>query len=488
MRKTRKADPHPITAERVRYHLARWIWVPILAALAELVFPLGNGTTGSLAEVTGLLLEDTLILGVFWVLLYYYRRETYREPRQVAVIVGLFVLTVAGAGIVARAAPDHPELVPLPFFAMILTVLFNGRVSMIGAMIVSALIGVQPVWHSGPALFVCLAGGITAALSVRTLRRRTHLYLAVLITAVGYLAAAVTVGLAGQWSLSDVGSHTLLGAANALVSASLTILLLPVVEALTSVTTDLTLLELSDPGRPLLRRLSLEAPGTYAHSIAMANLVEAACDAIGANGLLGRVGCYYHDVGKLGNPQYFVENQMRGTNPHDRITPTQSVKIIRQHVIDGVRLGQDARLPEIVAAFIPEHHGTSEITYFLDKAKRQHEVIVNPADFRYPGPRPRSVETAVAMLADSIEAALRVLDDLTPKKIADAIHHITRGKIEAGQLDEAPITLQQLDDVKTEFVRVLSGMYHNRIDYPEDRGGISAGWQGSQPSAPAAGA
>jgi len=488
MRKTVRAEPPIPRGERGRYHLARWWWVGFLALVAEAGFSFG--TPGLDAEAwAGVLLQNALILCVFWVLLYYYRRETYRDLRQVAMIGGLFAVMILAAAVVARVAPQHPELIPLPLFAMILTVQFNGRVSMIGAMILSALIEVQPVFHDGPALFVCLAGGITAALSVRTLRRRSHLYLAVLITAAGYFDAALALGLLGHWPLGEIGWRTLLGAANALVSASLTILLLPLIEHVTTVTTDLTLLELSDPGRPLLRRLSLEAPGTYAHSVAMANLVEAACDAIGANGLLGRVGCYYHDVGKLGNPAFFVENQNRGAgNPHDRITPVQSAKIIRQHVIDGVRLAQEAGLPEIVTAFIPEHHGTSEINYFLDKAKRQEGAVVNAADFRYPGPRPRSVETAVAMLADSIEASLRVLDDLTPVRITEVIDHIARHKLGSGQLDEAPITLQQLDEVKAEFVRVLSGMYHNRIDYPEDRGGISAGWHGSQPSAPAAGA
>ena len=488
MRKTAKVEP-PIKESRARYHLIRWWWVAGLAVLAETAFSFGVRGGLDVETMVGVMLENALILCVFWVLLYYYRRETYRDNRQVAMIGFLFSFMIVCAAVVARVSPQHPELIPLPLFAMILTAQFNGRVSMIGAMILAALVDVQPVFHDGPALFVCLAGGITAALSVRTLRRRSHLYLAVLITAIGYFDAALALGLVGHWSLSEIGWRTLLGAANALVSASLTILLLPLIEGVTTVTTDLTLLELSDPGRPLLRRLSLEAPGTYAHSVAMANLVEAACDAIGANGLLGRVGCYYHDVGKLGNPAFFVENQNRGTsNPHDRITPQQSAKIIRQHVVDGVRLAQEARLPEIITAFIPEHHGTSEINYFLDKAKRQRDVTVNPADFRYPGPRPRSIETAIAMLADSIEASLRVLDDLTPGRIGEVIAHIVKNKLQAGQLDEAPITLQQLDEVKAEFVRVLSGMYHNRIDYPEDRGGISAGWHGSQPSAPAAGA
>src|SRR5207245_10879266 len=191
--------------------------------------------------------------------------------------------------------------------------------------------------------------------------------------ALGYLAGALALGLAGSWGVAEIGLRGVWGAANVFVSAGLSFLLLPVAEALTGITTDLTLLELSDPSRPLLRRLSLEAPGTYAHSVAMANLVEAACNRIGANGLLGRVGCYYHDIGKLGNPGYFVENQARGANPHDRIPPAQSAEIIKRHVTYGLELAAEAKLPAVVAAFIPEHHGTTEITYFFDRAKKQGE-------------------------------------------------------------------------------------------------------------------
>jgi hypothetical protein len=254
-------------------------------------------------------------------------------------------------------------------------------------------------------------------------------------------------------------------------------MLLPAAESLTRITTDITLLELSDPSRPLLRRLSLEAPGTYAHSVAMANLVEAACNRIGANGLLGRVGCYYHDVGKIRNPQYFVENQTHGNNPHDRLQARHSAQIIKAHVTDGLALAREARLPEAVAAFIPEHHGTTEITYFLERARKSGDGRPDPADYRYPGPRPRSTETAISMIADSVEAALRVIDELTPQKIEEVIDHIVRTKLSAGQLDEAPMTLQQMEQVKQEFVRIIAGMYHNRIDYPESSGGITATWQ-----------
>ena len=449
-----------------------------LVALHSDLVRRGAATSRSAGGVIGPILRDSMILAIFWVLMVFYRRETYREQRQVALIGGLFGLVLLQAAAVARFAPEHAEIIILPFLAMMLTVLFNGRVSMIGAMILATVIGLQPVFHDQPALFLCVVGGVTAALSVRVLRRRSNFYVPVLIIALGYLVGALALGLGGDWSAGAVALRGVSGAANALVCAGLTFFLLPVGESITGITTDLTLLELSDPSRPLLRRLSLEAPGTYAHSVAMANLVEAASNRIDANGLLGRVGCYYHDVGKIKNPQYFVENQTRGNNPHDRLQPFQSAQIIKAHVLDGLALAREAGLPDAVTNFIPEHHGTTEITYFLDRAKKSGDgASARPEDYRYPGPKPRSAETAITMLADSVEAALRVLEDLTPEKIDEAIGHIVRNKLNAGQLDEAPLTLRQLDQVKQEFVRSITGMYHNRIDYPESSGGITATWQ-----------
>ncbi len=452
-----------------------------LMALHQELLRRGAATTRSVRGVLGPLVRDMLILSIFWALLVFYRRETYREHRQVALIGGLFGLVLLQAAAVARFYPEHSEIIVLPFMAMMMTVLFNGRVSMIAAMILSVVIGLQPVFHDMPALFLCTVGGVTAALSVRTLRRRSNFYIPVLLIAVGYLLGALALGLASGWPVTEIGLRGVWGAINALVSAGMTFFLLPVAESVTHITTDLTLLELSDPSRPLLRRLSLEAPGTYAHSVAMANLVEAACNRVGANGLLGRVGCYYHDVGKVKNPQYFVENQTHGVNPHDRLHPLQSAQIIKAHVTDGLALAAEAGLPDVVAAFVPEHHGTTEITYFLDKAKKSDGgQPLNHDDFVYPGPKPRSMETAIAMIADSVEAALRVLEDLTQQKITEAIDHIVRNKLNAGQLSEAPMTLQQIEQVKAEFVRVLSGMYHNRIDYPESSGGIGADWHSRQ--------
>ncbi|MCH6547511.1 MAG: HDIG domain-containing protein [Gemmatimonadetes bacterium] len=214
--------------------------------------------------------------------------------------------------------------------------------------------------------------------------------------------------------------------------------------------------------------------------MAMANLSENACEAIGADGLLARVGCYYHDIGKLQKPLHFVENQTASGNPHDRLPPDVSASIIRNHVIEGMELADDHRLPPTIKAFIPEHHGTGEITYFLGRARKSGEVPEEDLYlYAYPGPKPQSVETAVCMLADGVEAALRVLDDPSPQKLRAAIDHVVNQRIQAGQLDEAPLTLAQLETVKETFVHTLSGMYHNRLDYPEEAGGITADWDGS---------
>ena len=241
-------------------------------------------------------------------------------------------------------------------------------------------------------------------------------------------------------------------------------------ETITGRTTDLTLLELSDPSQPLLRRLASEAPGTWAHSLAVANLSEAAADAIGADGLLARVGCYYHDIGKLSHPEWFVENQLGGPNPHERLAPEASANMIREHVGAGLTLARDNRLPAVLQAFIAEHHGTSRLEYFYDQAGGG----TGPADerFRYPGPRPSTPETAVAMLADAAEAAARALDDPEPDRLRDAIDRVISHRVNGGELRDAPLTLRDLDRISDTITRLLAGMHHARLRYPEAAGGV----------------
>jgi putative nucleotidyltransferase with HDIG domain len=258
-------------------------------------------------------------------------------------------------------------------------------------------------------------------------------------------------------------------AVNATVSAILAMGFMPVFEWLTGITTDQTLLEWADPNRPLLKRLSMEAGGTYAHTIGVANLAESAANAIGANGLLARVGIYYHDVGKMLKPQYFVENQLGGRNPHDKLKPHTSAALVREHVLEGIRMARDEGVPEVVVRFIPEHHGTQLIGFFYEKAKEESDEEPDPDEFRYPGPRPRTKETAIAMLADSVESATKVLQDPSPERVRDLVRNIIDGKIRDSQLSEAPLTLQEIHLIQEQFVKVVSGMYHQRLDYPATR-------------------
>ncbi|KPJ91416.1 MAG: hypothetical protein AMS18_08730 [Gemmatimonas sp. SG8_17] len=441
-------------------------------------------TEGNLEGTVGQILNNALLLALFWVLLMLFLPDTYGSLKKMIAIALLFGLVVIGAAANARFIPGAgPELIPIPYAAMLVTVLIGGRLAMVTAMVLAVLIGSQAVYGGADAVFIALVGGVAAGLSVRSIRRRNQLLVSVLAVTAAFLLAGLTMKLRYELPYTSVGLTAVLGGVNAMVSAALVTFTLPLFEGMTGVTTELTLLELSDPNRPLLRRLATETPGTYAHSLALANLCEAACNAIGANGLLARVGCYYHDIGKLKKPQYFVENQAHGANPHDKLKPEVSAAMIRNHVREGLLLANEHRLPDAVKAFIPEHHGTMEITYFLDRARSRNGAgEINVEEFRYPGPKPRSIETAVAMFGDSVEAAIRVLEDPTPEKIQDAIDYLVRQRIEAGQLDHAPLTMAQVTQVRDEFVRVYEGTHHNRIDYPTSTGGLSSDWDAATES------
>jgi hypothetical protein len=415
----------------------------------------------------GGLLVNGLMLLPFWLLLRLYRRETWRSLREMLFLAGLFALAALLASGLMRAFPDRVELLPVPLAALVIAMLYSGRVAVVAALVLAVVLGEQWVLSPTPALFLSALTGVVAALGVRAIRRRSRLYVTISLLVLAFALGSAASGLLRGWTLDETIGSFLIGYLSAVASVSVAMLLLPLAEIATRRTTDLTLLELADPSRPLLRRLAVEAPGTWAHSLMMANLCESACTAIGANGLLARVGCYYHDVGKLARPQFFVENQGRGGNPHDQLSPGDSAAIIRAHVGDGLALANAARLPESVAAFIPEHHGTGEIRYFLHRASEARgSAEIDPSAFRYPGPSPRSRETAVVMLADSVEAVVRTLQKPTPEAVRNAINEMIGQRVASGQLDDAPLTLRDLDRVREEFARVLSGQFHNRVQYP----------------------
>ena len=248
--------------------------------------------------------------------------------------------------------------------------------------------------------------------------------------------------------------------------------LLVLIEKTFGVQTDLSLLELGNASHPLLRKLAQRAPGTYNHSINVASIAEAAADSIGCNGLLLRVGAYFHDIGKMFKPEYFIENQGQGPNQHDTLQPAMSTLVIIAHVKDGVDLARKNKLPEPIVDFISQHHGTTLVEYFyLEAAKRSEEdpnrEVVADKDFRYPGPKPQTLEAAILMLADTVESASRALVDPTPARIAGLVQKIALKKLTDGQFDECGLTLKQLDEVKQSLVKSVTAIYHARVKYPQ---------------------
>lgn len=247
---------------------------------------------------------------------------------------------------------------------------------------------------------------------------------------------------------------------------------LKVFEYLFGVITNYSLLELSDFNQPLLKKLVMEAPGTYHHSLVVSNLAEAAADAIGANALLTRVGAYYHDIGKTVKSDYFTENQLKEGNKHDAMEPSMSRLVVLSHVKEGIELAKKYRLNPLIIDFIPQHHGTSLIYYFYQKAIEEAEEgePVNENDFRYPGPKPQTRETAITLLADSVEGATRALDEQNPQNIEETVQKIVNNKFIDGQLDECPLTLKEIEKISSTFVKILTAMYHGRVKYPENVG------------------
>ena len=417
----------------------------------------------------GAALLNVQLLLVFALLVFFFRPELYANLRWVLMLAVLAIAYFAMAKVIA--ANGFPtELLPIAFVALTAAILWDGRMALVMVMVLSLLTGAQDAFEGFRVLATTIVGGSAAALSVRAVRRRAQTWIFVAIIAGAYAAVLIAFWLLGEAQPEGLMVALAAAGGNAILSSVLAMGFIPVFELFTGITTDQTLLEWADPNRPLLRRLSMEAPGTYAHSINVANLAESACAAICANGLLCRVGVYYHDVGKTVRPFYFVENQPDGLNPHDRLKPDTSAAIVKEHVVEGLRLAREAKVPEVVAAFVPEHHGTQMIGFFWDKAREEYgEDALDAEDYKYPGPKPQSKETAVAMLADSVESAAHALHDPTPERIRELVRSLVTSKMQAGQLDESPITLRELAQVEETFVKVLSGVYHQRIDYPQTR-------------------
>ena len=402
------------------------------------------------------------------------RSHILTEPRRMTVYVIGLALATAFA-LVAKEAYGLP-VAPISFGPMLLTVLLGKNAGIAGAITLSLTLGAMGLGSTTTTTAVTvymLAGTLISGLvSVRMLNKRPQRIRVFLVSLVAALCNAVVV-VAVRLMMSSTTASSLLTsavqtAAGGVLSGVLVLILQPLLESLFNLATYSKLLELANPNQPLLRRLLLEAPGTYHHAIIVANLAEAAAEAVNANALLCRAAAYFHDVGKLKRPQYFKENQM-GDNPHDSIPPEYSARILTSHTHDGAQLAKENHLPPEIQQIILEHHGDTPVMYFYHKAMQlANGTPVDIARFRYSGPKPSTKESAIVMMADTVEAAVRSMPNPTPETIRANIERLVKGKIDDGQLSNAPVSLQDIDRICGAFATVMNGIYHERIEYPKN--------------------
>ncbi len=411
------------------------------------------------------------IFATFWIYLYMYRKKIYFDNRLLALITALFLFEILFAFLVTRiktAGYEINYLILIPTFSMLMTIIFDSRVAFWGTAVISFIVG-SLVGYSYDVSVASFVAGTIAIYSVRSIGNRMQIFRSFVFILLAYAFVVVGFSLQKYEGFNTIIIKLGFVGANALLSPIFTYGLLIFFERIFGIMTEITLLELSDFNHPLLRELSIRAPGTFHHSIAVATLAESAAKAIGANPLLARVGAYYHDVGKILNPEFFVENQMESDKLHSSISPEQSVQIIISHVEEGQNIAKRYGLPSEIIKFIPMHHGTTLVAYFYGKALKRRElqnVEVEESDFRYKGPKPDSKETAIVMLADSVEAAVRSLDDKTPENIEKTVEAIFENRIEDGQLDESNLTFKDIEEIKKTFIQILVNLHHPRVKYP----------------------
>ncbi|NLY44280.1 MAG: HDIG domain-containing protein [Clostridiaceae bacterium] len=413
------------------------------------------------------------IVGIFFIILVlfliifgylYYFNPKILNDRSDLILVGLIFVSILIIPLLTKSIPAY--ILPVSAAAMLIAILLDTKLAILINLAVSVLIGLMV---KGDTNFVCitLLSGTFAAFAVTKTYQRNRLVISGLVISLVNALLMISFGLIGANELRTVIYESRHGIFNGLLSIVITIGILPFLETAFNIITPFKLLELSNPNQPILKRLLLEAPGTYHHSLMVGNLAEAATEAIGGNGLLARVAAYYHDIGKLKRPYFFMENQLN-ENPHDRMAAQLSKQIIVSHTKDGEELAKSNKIPLAIRDIIKQHHGTTLVSYFYHKAKNnEHMDTVNPDDFRYDGPKPQTKEAAVVMLADSVEAAVRAMPERTVEKTENMVRKIIKEKLDDGQLDMCDLTMRELDIVAKEFLKVLSGFFHERIEYPD---------------------
>ena len=421
--------------------------------------------------IVSYVLHLNLIIPAFLVSLYAYaraRRLDFKKYNLLNLIFLFLIIFDAGYFIVNRNFPIF--YIPFCAIPMLTTLLFNNlEISLLMTLAASVSIASLSSSRFDLTLLFLISGTISSIL-VKDARKRTTIILAGFIVGIVQVVSLIFI----EYFWLGLPDRYLTLFMNAIISSIVVLGGLPVFEYLFRTLTNISLLELADFNHPLLQRMVLEAPGTYHHSLLVGNLCESACRQIGANALLARVGAYYHDIGKLSKPEYFGENlTASGASKHDALSPEMSKLVIMNHVKEGVEIAKKYKLNPTLIDFILQHHGTSLAYYFYHRALQNidTEKEVKEEGFRYPGPKPNTKETAIVLLADSVEAASRALKDPTPAKIKETANKVINNKFIEGQLDECELTLKDLEKISAVFIRILGGIYHSRITYPEQAKG-----------------
>lgn len=410
--------------------------------------------------------------------LYQYRKDIAHSVSRIGLLSLTMSLTLLiGKGIVSinLGGPEYNSLIgmmiPAAWTTMSIAILLDKYLAFIITVVQALFIAimVDPTLSTATAVqvgLVALFGGLAGVFSISKLNQRSDLARGGLYIGATNIFIISGIAILSGMRLSVWAVGFLLGIVNGLFSSVLTVGTLHWFEAGFNITSSIRLLELSNPNRPLLKRLLMEAPGTYHHSIMVGNLAEAAAEVVNADPILVRVGALYHDIGKLKRPYFFSENQFTQENPHAKIAPTLSALIITSHVKDGLELAKEYKLPEPIQDIIAQHHGEGLVSYFYHRALEESDDVPEE-NFRYDGPKPQTKEAALVSLADSVEAAVRSMKQPTPGRIEGLVRKIIKDRLNSGQLDQCDLTLQDLDRIAIAFVRVLSGIFHSRVEYPE---------------------
>ncbi|ELC8347138.1 HDIG domain-containing protein [Clostridium perfringens] len=456
---------------------------PVMIKKNQIVVSEGEPVTAHQLELLGTLglLSDSasalyiyIALGVLVIIVMYlqygYIHKYYPAiNKEFSKIVMISILNVFPVILARLFGMMSNYIIPLACMPMLITLLLNYKISLVFSMLNVILIG-GAVGFNPNIIILAILNVVLGGTLLRKMQQRNDILYSSITVAVLSSILTFSVGTLTTNNFMEILADSTFAAAGAILSGILTIGVLPFFESIFDIVTNAKLLELSNPNNPLLKKLLMEAPGTYHHSILVANLAELAAEQVGGNPLLARIGAYYHDVGKTKRPYFFRENQFGKKNPHDRLKPEVSSKIIISHVKDGSELAKEYNLPKTIHDFIVTHHGETLVKYFYLTVKNNSENPdeVKEEDFKYPGPKPMSKEQGIVMLADSTEAAVRSINEPTEEKIEKMVNNIIDDKLASGQLDNCDLTLRDISKIKKCFLKALNGIHHERIEYPDD--------------------